>query len=258
MVVPPSLSALRYYPVKGFQGEALHECALEQQALLPGDRAWAFASGHAKTETYDAETWLPKKHFLQVMSFAELIGLRIKPDTQARRFSLYQHDQLVTEADWSDAGAIGALCAALQTLLEQAGATLPGTISLRHLSAGGFSDTRTPWITVGGMASLNDFARATGTAPDMDRFRLNLWLDTGTAFEELDWIGQRAQIGQAILRFTEPVGRCDAINSDPVSGARQDDLPGWMRAHYGHSDLGVFAEVEQAGQVALGDKLIWL
>lgn len=254
----PVLSFLRTYPVKGFQGEALSACDLKPGSLLPGDRAWAFTSGHAQTEEKEADSWLPKKHFLQIMSFAELIGLAIKPEAHTQTFSLYHHDTLVMVADWSDTEAVRALCARLQSLLEQAGADLPGAISLRHLPAGGFSDTRTPWITLGGMASVHDFAAATGTRPDIDRFRLNLWVETQTAFEELNWIGRRAQLGQAILTFTEPVGRCAAINSDPVSGARADDLPGWMRDHYGHADLGVFAAVEQAGQVKRGDKLIWL
>ena len=246
------------YPVKGFQGTVLDSTTLDKDCLLPGDRAWGFTSGHAKTAEVPEGEWMKKAHFLQLMRFAELANLSVKFDNDNRHATLLHKGEPVISGDMTDLAVANAFCSTLQDLLTNAGADLDGNIGLRHLQNGGFSDTQAPWISLGGTASLKHFATATVTEGHPERFRLNIWLETNTPFEELSWVGRRAQLGTALIHFMEPVGRCAAINVHPETAERAGDLPADMRAHYGHSDLGVFALVEQSGTLSNSDKLTLL
>lgn len=259
-----TIASLWRYPVKGFQGESLTHTDLLEGALLPGDREWGFTAGHTATDAISDGSWMKKAHFLQLMSFAEAAHLSIAikasdiSGSSGYEAALYHKGTLIVSGDLTKDTVISAFCTSLETIMRDAGLSLRGKIGLRHLQTGGFSDTQTPWISVGGTASISDFASATKTDPDIRRFRLNIWIDTKAPFEELGWVGKRAQLGTSIIRFMEPVGRCAAIDVHPDTAIRSDDLPGAMREHYGHADLGVFAIVEQTGKAALSDRLLLL
>ena len=258
MTATCTIASLWRYPVKGFQGESLTHTDLIEGALLPGDREWGFTAGHAATDAISDGCWMKKAHFLQLMSFAEAAHLSITIDTSVSsgyEAALYHKGVLIVSGDLAKDTVISAFCNSLETIMRDAGLSLPGKIGLRHLQTGGFSDTQAAWISVGGTASISDFAAATKTDPDIRRFRLNIWVDTKVPFEELGWVGKRAQLGTSIIRFMEPVGRCAAIDVHPDTAIRSDDLPGAMREYYGHADLGVFAIVEQTGKAALSDRL---
>lgn len=252
------ISSLWRYPVKGFQGEQLQNTELRAGALLPGDRQWGITAGHAATKEIDKNTWMKKAHFVQLMQYADAAHLALRFDDSDQVASLIYKDKILHTGDVSHTEIADAFCSKLQDTLQAEGVSFPGTIGLRQLQDGGFSDTKTPWISVGGTASVKDFAFATSTKPDIRRFRLNIWVETTKPFEEFNWVGKRAQLGTAIIKFEEPVGRCAAIDVDPDTAIRSNDLPATMRHIYGHEDLGVFATIEQTGQAADTDSLTLL
>ena len=110
-------------------------------------------------------------------------------------------------------------------------------------------------ISIGGSASLAAFAAATHTPIDARRFRLNIILDTRTAFAENQWGGAQLQMGTAVIKIIDDVERCAAINVDPATATRQSDHLATMRQHFGHSHLGVFGRVMTPGTVQCGDKV---
>ena len=77
---------------------------------------------------------------------------------------------------------------------------LGGLPQLTRVTDGAFTDTRAPWISLGGTASVDQFGAATGTAPDGRRFRLNIMLKTDTPFEEASLVGTEVRLGEAVLR----------------------------------------------------------
>ena len=77
----------------------------------------------------------------------------------------------------------------------------------------------------------------------------------GSPWAEFDWIGQEIQLGQAKLRVVKRIVRCPATEVNPQTGERDAKPPRWLRDHYGHADLGVYAEVIEGGRVAVGDAL---
>ena len=116
---------------------------------------------------------------------------------------------------------------------------------------------RTPRVNRRGdvPGSCPAFAAATDTRPNQHRFRLNIMLETDTAFAENDLLGKRVRLGGAELQIVAPVGRCAAIDVDPETAVRGPHYLPVMEQAFGHTDLGVFAEIISGGPVSVGDQL---
>lgn len=97
---------------------------------------------------------------------------------------------------------------------------------------------------------------------DPARFRLNLLLDGPDAFAEDAWDGRRVRLGDAVLKVGGAVPRCAAVNSDPVTGARDPRVLKAVAAREPvggvKAPLGVYATVEQPGRIGAGDALTLL
>ncbi|MGB2099899.1 MAG: MOSC domain-containing protein, partial [Candidatus Puniceispirillaceae bacterium] len=118
------------------------------------------------------------------------------------------------------------------------------------------SDQSTALISIASNASLDAFAEATNTKSDSRRFRINIIIDGDTPFAEAALIGTTLRCGDALLLVKETVGRCAAINVDPATAKRNPvDYVRFMKARFGHSNLGIFAEVINGGIIRVGDRL---
>ena len=240
------LEEIWQFPIKGFPGQRYPTVTLTANQLLPADRRFAISNGHPASHDKLATGWLSKRHFVQLLAEARLAGLFLKIDDETERLRLTDNTSVLADAPLNEAGPV---MAHLHALLPD---RFPEQPRLCHLNAGAYTDTDAPWITLGGTASLADFAAVTYTAPDNRRFRLNLIINTTSPFEEFDWIGKTISIGPARLEIIEPVGRCAAINVDPATAQRETDHLRKMRQVYGHTDLGVFARVTSGGAISTG------
>lgn len=105
-------------------------------------------------------------------------------------------------------------------------------------------------------ASLGTVARAHGHPVDVRRTRANVVVGwEGEGFPELGWPGRRLLVGpEVVLRITGVMPRCVMVNSAqeelPVDGSLLRDL-----TEVSAGALGVVAEVEQGGSVAVGDEV---
>lgn len=94
---------------------------------------------------------------------------------------------------------------------------------------------------------------------DVRRFRMTVEIDGVSAHAEDGWVGRRARIGSALVRFHGHVGRCLITSRDPDSGVI--DLPTLevLAAYRGNTDtteplaFGIYGEVLEPGAVAIGD-----
>ena len=66
-------------------------------------------------------------------------------------------------------------------------------------------------------------------------------------------MGQTIQVGGALLRVTKRIVRCAATQVNPETAVRDADPVQELQRLYGHSDLGIHAEVIEGGRFALGD-----
>ena len=112
-------------------------------------------------------------------------------------------------------------------------------------------------LTDASLASMQ--RKAPDSAFEVRRFRPNLLLETdeGGDFPEVEWVGQKLRIGDAVLNVTLGCPRC-VMTTHPQGELAKD--PSIMRAlvREAGGSLGVYATVEQPGAVAVGDATLRL
>jgi uncharacterized protein YcbX len=96
------------------------------------------------------------------------------------------------------------------------------------------------------------------------RFRMNLNLDGLAEHEEDEWYGRRVAIGGTVLLITGPVPRCAVTTLNAQTGERdastvkaivgyRDAIPDPGSGEPVKAPFGVYARVERAGRIAVGD-----
>jgi hypothetical protein len=111
--------------------------------------------------------------------------------------------------------------------------------------------------------SVAELARRGGRAEDLDprRFRMNLELSGCGPHEEDEWEGRRVRVGAAVIRVHGKVPRCAITTLNPITGEKDFEtlkvIPTYrplMRDGSGRGiPFGMYAEVEEPGEVGLGD-----
>ncbi|MCW2675692.1 MAG: hypothetical protein JWR70_732 [Modestobacter sp.] len=129
-------------------------------------------------------------------------------------------------------------------------------------------------VTLISTATLDHLRDVTpdGERLDHRRFRMLVEVDGCDVHEEDTWAGRRVRVGGATLQVVGPVPRCLVTNQSPDSGAADfSTLKAIVRyrgelatdlttpvAHLpddGAVILGMYATVEQPGEVSLGDRV---
>ncbi|MFC7540821.1 MOSC domain-containing protein [Siccirubricoccus deserti] len=110
-------------------------------------------------------------------------------------------------------------------------------------------------VSIIGLSSLHALERAIGQRLDPLRFRANVYVSGSRPWSEFDWLGQEIQLGGARLKVFKRIIRCAATEVNPETAVRDAKPPQSLREHFGHADLGVYAEVIEGGRIAVGDAL---
>jgi uncharacterized protein YcbX len=118
-----------------------------------------------------------------------------------------------------------------------------------------FSDSREKSLSIINLASLRDLERVVRQEVHPLRFRANVYVDGLEPWEEFRWAGREITLGAARLKITKPIDRCAATNVDPVTAARDLNIPLSLQRGFGHVHMGVYGVVIDAGGVAVGDQL---
>ena len=244
------IDELWQFPVKGLGGVRLDSADLVAGQPFPGDRQFAITTGHPRLADIPDGDWQKKAAFLQLMTHERLAALDYHFDGAVMRISDDGQEQLAADMDSVEGAA--AITGFFADLL---GDSLAGSPRLMRINGGAYTDQKAPWISLGGTASVVHVAQTMGHQPDARRYRLNVMLETRSPFEEADLIGHRIALGDTVLHVVEPVGRCAAIDVDPETGARGPHLLPSMQTSFGHTDLGIFAEIIEGGTVRPGDRL---
>jgi uncharacterized protein len=245
------VEAIYRYPVKGLSPEALGEVALAPGQCLPHDRRFALAQGDAPFDTA-APSWLPKRHFGCLMANARLARLRTGFDPRRGLLSIRPPDGPSLVADTGTEEGRATIAAFLTAFL---GPEARGTPRFLEAPGHNFTDVAAKCVSVIGLSSLHALESAVGMYLDPIRFRANLYVSGGEPWAEFGLLDQEIQIGGARLRVFKRIIRCAATEVNPQTGERDAAPPRWLRERFGHSELGVYAEVLEGGRVAVGDAL---
>lgn len=120
---------------------------------------------------------------------------------------------------------------------------------------------RGPTVSLLSTASLAVLAKAGGAPEPLDRrrFRMTFGIDDVPAYTEDGWVGRIVRIGAARVRLNGNVGRCAVTTQDPDTGRPTFDTLHVLNRTRGHLPtteplpFGVWADIEEPGEVALGD-----
>jgi uncharacterized protein YcbX len=119
-----------------------------------------------------------------------------------------------------------------------------------------FSDVARKVVSIINLASVAELERTIGAPVDPLRFRGNIYVEGWPAWKEKSLIGQTIELGPAARgSVVKDIVRCPATNVDPVTGARDMDIPETLKATFGHQDCGIYVEVTNGGTIAPGDRI---
>jgi hypothetical protein len=121
-----------------------------------------------------------------------------------------------------------------------------------------FSDVAKKVVSIINLASVRAIEQATGRPVAPLRFRANLYVEGWRAWSEFDLLDKPIAIGKARAKVVKRIVRCAATNVDPVTAARDMEIPQTLQRNFGHGDCGIYAEVTQDGEIAIGDKIATL
>ena len=244
-----NVARLQRFPVKGLSAESLTRVVLSQGEGMPGDRRYALHVGTAPFDP-DAPLWQPKTNFLTLMRDERLARLTTRFDPTTGVLATERDGKRVAYGDLGDPAG--------RTVIEQFFAAYAGAASRRTprvVSATGhmFSDVPEKRVSILGLESVRDLERVLRVAVDPTRFRANIHVEALPAWSEFGWVGREIRIGGARLRVVDRIERCAATNVDPRSGQRDVNIPRALEDAYGHAECGVYADVVDGGEIALGD-----
>lgn len=241
-----TVTTLLRHPLKGHGREALEQVTLIAGQTMPYDRLWAVAHDHSKA---DGSEWAPCANFMRTSKAPGLMAISSTLDTERNQLTLSHPDKPDFTFDPDDTGQLAGFIEWVMPLVPTDRA-LPDRII--KIEGHGFVDSDFPSVTLCNAASHRAVEDQVGHPLSINRWRGNIWFDTGTAWEEFDWMGRQVQVGECVFKVRERTDRCLATSANPDTGIRDVDT---LKAldHFGHQDFSVRTEVVQGGTIRLGD-----
>src|SRR5262245_10132160 len=248
----PKVHAIYRYPVKGLSPEPLARAKLAVAETFPADRLYAIENGPSGFDPA-APRHQPKQRYLMLMRNERLARLRTRFHDASHTLVIETEGREAARADLRTAegraaieGFFAAFCAD----------ELRGAPKVLHAPGFSFSDVARKVVSIINLASVAAVEGVVGAPVHPLRFRGNVYVAGWPAWREFDLVGQEVMIGKhARLRIIKRIVRCAATNVDPDTGIRDLSIPDTLMRCFGHADCGVYGEVVEAGQIAVGDEL---
>jgi uncharacterized protein YcbX len=125
---------------------------------------------------------------------------------------------------------------------------------VQHAPGFSFSDVARKVVSIINLGSVAAVENLVGAAVNPLRFRGNVYVTGWPAWHEFDLLEREIAIGtSARLKIVKRIVRCAATNVDPDTGIRDLSIPDTLMRNFGHADCGVYGEVVEAGEIAVGD-----
>lgn len=248
------IARIRRHPIKSIGGEDIAATPLQAARRLPGDRLWAVLTQGGERHAGEGvrpERWLPKSCFLRGAAASGLQAVsggwgEGVPEGPIR---LRHPERGELSFDPETEGA---------RLIDWLGPLWPADKpEPTRLVQGptGWTDVAQPWVSILSLSSLRDLEARLGQSLGIERWRGNLWVEGWAPYAERDLVGQILTVGDVELRVTETIGRCPATSANTETGEIDGDMPEALKAQFGHSDFGIYAEVVTGGEIALNDEI---
>lgn len=240
------------YPVKGLSPEPLQQVRLEPGETIPFDRAFAIENGPGRFDP-QAPRHLPKINFLMLMRNEKLAALATEFDVDTHVLTVFRDGKQVARGDLST--KLG------RQMIEQFVAgymadDLKGAPRVLTAPGHSFSDVPDKCLHLVNLETVRALGRELDIDLDPLRFRANIYFDGLEPWAEAGWLDRQIQVGGALLEVFALTPRCAATDVNPLTAARDGNIPPDMLRIYGHNDLGFYAKVVQGGDIHLGDEIL--
>ena len=244
------IQAIHRYPVKGLTPEALDRAELGVGKTIPCDRIYAIENGPSGFDPANP-AYFPKQRFLMLMRNARLAELRTAFDEASHTLTIRSENR---EAARGDLRTPEGRAAIERFLAEFCADELRGPPKVLHAAGHSFSDVARKVASIVNLASVAALEDAAGAPVHPLRFRGNLHVEGWPAWREFELLNKEISIGpSARLKVVKRIVRCAATEVDPDTGIRDLAVPRLLMDNYEHADCGVYAEVIEAGPIAVGD-----
>jgi GntR family transcriptional regulator/MocR family aminotransferase len=244
----PLVKGIYRYPIKGLSPQGMNHVALEAGASFPHDRVFALARPGAPIDPVEPK-WAKKSLFLMLMLDDGLADVKTHVDVETHRFTVMHGNTQVLAADLDDESD----WPTIEAFFHQRVPTLREAPRLVRARNGHFMDKPENLISLINLATVRSLEEQWGYEIDPLRFRANFYIDGARPWEEFEWIGADIRLGDALFTVDRRNGRCGATNVNPATGRRDLDIPGSLRAAFGHKDLGIYLTTRIGGRVNVGD-----
>jgi GntR family transcriptional regulator/MocR family aminotransferase len=246
----PVLKNIYRYPIKGLSAQPLVRVELEARKPFPHDRVFALVRPGAPFDINDPR-WGKKGLFVMLMLEEQLARVRTTLDVETLQLTITQDNRQLIVADLNDDEAR----AKVADIFWQLVPALRSAPTLVRSPDGHFMDKPDNVISLINLATVRSLEEHWGIKIDPLRFRANLYIDGARPWEEFEWVGSDIRIGDGLFRVDRRNGQCGATNVNPETGRRDLDLPGSLRAAFGHKELGVYLIAREGGRLAVGDQV---
>jgi uncharacterized protein YcbX len=249
---PVTIDAIYRYPVKGLSPQPLARTQLAVGQTLPADRLYAIENGPCGFDPA-APAYFPKTRFLMLMRNERLAALRTDFDEASHTLVVHAGGREVARGSLRTPDGR----AAIERFFAGAFASeLRGPPKLLFGQRHSFSDVDKKVVSIISLASVAAVAGVAGVAVHPLRFRGNLYVAGWPAWHEFDLLGRELAIGNnARVKVIKRIQRCAATDVDPATGIRDLTIPRTLMQSFGHTDCGIYAEVIDAGDIAVGDAI---
>ncbi len=243
------LEEIRRNPVKGLGQEGLQSTLLTAGRPIGWDRVWAVTHGNSEFDD-DRPVWVKSRNHVIQSTNPALAQITCRYDEAAGELTL-AHPDLgeITANPAADGQRIADWIAPI------AAPSGPPPYRIVSIPGGNLHDFPDTHLSIGNLASLRALEEMAGIKLDLIRFRMNLWIDGAAPWEEFDWDGGEIAIGDARLKITGRVKRCNATNANPETGERNAEIPKLLYERFKHMDFGLYAQVTTGGDIKIGDEV---
>ncbi|WP_299286106.1 MOSC domain-containing protein [uncultured Tateyamaria sp.] len=242
------------YPVKGLSAQNLDALTLALGEGVPGDRAYGFARHNSGFDPQNPRP-LPKSRFVVLARDPALALVNAHFDLGTQQLTLSVADEVRSFDVTKDAGRADAadFLAAFLGYRDDETPRLVSAAPHKFTDVSVVSKAMMNAVSLINADTVAAFGAQVGHAIDPARFRGNIVFSGAPAWSELDWVGREIEVGEVRLEVVKRTKRCPATEVNLERGTRDLDVPGLIRAHHGHSDMGIYAEVRRAGRIVPGD-----
>ncbi len=246
------IQSIYRYPVKGLSPQALERTALAVGETLPADRLYAIENGPSGFDPA-APSYFPKQRFLMLMRNERLAALDTRFDATTHTLTIVVDGK---EAAIGDLSTTDGRAAIEDFFAHYCAKDLRGPPRVLNAAGFSFSDVADKVVSIINLASVAAIEDALSAPVDPLRFRGNVHVSGWPAWHEFDLVGETIAIGPtARLKVISRIERCAATNVEPFTGIRDMNIPKTLMTCFDHVDCGIYAEVIEAGEIAVGDGL---